>query len=117
MERASGLHDLPDDGKTGRRRGCEARGSFGKVDRIQNVPGDDQVRIGGPLLTRERDDVVGDRPALLGRLGVDEPRHRRAVEPRAHRPEDILAGRASPEGPALREVRRADLNPPVVHQG
>ena len=48
--------------------------------------------------------------------GVGERRHRRAVEPRAHRPEDILAGRSSPEGPALREVRRAYRMAPVVHQ-
>ena len=78
--------------------------------------GDDEVGVAGPALPRERDDVVGDRPALLRRLRVDESRHRRAVEPRAHRPEDILAGRSSPERPALREVRRTDRMLEVVHQ-
>ena len=46
-----------------------------------------------------------------------ERRHRRAVEPRAHRPEDVLAGRPSAEGPGLREVCRAYRMLPVVHQG
>src|SRR4029077_13858933 len=49
--------------------------------------------------------------------GLEEGRHGRAVEPPAHRPEDILAGRPAPEGPILREVRRADRMAPVVLQG
>ena len=106
MERASGLHDLPDDRKAGHRSGCEARGPLGQIDRILDVLGDDEVGIARPVAPRERDDEIGDRPSLLGREGVEERRHGRAVEPRAHRPEDILAGRASPQGPALREVRR-----------
>ena len=111
MERASGLHDLPDDRKAGHRRGGEARGALGKIDRILDVLGDDEVGIAGPVASRERDDEVGDRPSLLGRQRVEERRHRRAVEPRAHRPEDVLAGRASPEGPALRR------GPPRVSDG
>ena len=42
-----------------------------------------------------------------GRESFFVRRHRRAVEPGGHRPENVLAGRPSPEGPALREVRRA----------
>ena len=106
MERASGLHDLPDDRKAGHRSGCEARGPLGEIDRILDVLGDDEVGIARPVAPRERDDEVGDRPSLLGLEGIEERRHGRAVEPRAHRPEDILAGRASTQGPALREVRR-----------
>ena len=117
MERASGLHDLPDDRKAGHRSGCEARGPLRQIDRILDVLGDDEVGIARPVAPRERDDEVGDRPSLLGRQGVEERRHGRAVEPRAHRPEDVLAGRASPEGPTLREVRRAYRMAPVVHQG
>ena len=117
MERASGLHDLPDDRKAGDRSGREARGPLRQIDRILDVLGDDEVGIARPAAPRERDDEVGDRPSLLGREGVGERRHRRAVEPRAHRPEDVLAGRPSPEGPALREVRRAYRMAPVVLQG
>ena len=116
MERASGLHDLPDDRKAGHASGCEARGPLGKIDRILDVLGDDEVGVAGPVAPRERDDEVRDRPSLLGREGVEERRHGRAVEPRAHRPEDILAGRPSAEGPALREVRRAYRMAPVVLQ-
>ena len=96
MERASGLHDLPDDRKAGHGSGGEARGPLGQIDRILDVLGDDEVGIARPVAPRERDDEVRDRPSLLGREGVDERRHGRAVEPRAHRPEDILAGRALP---------------------
>ena len=117
MERAAGLHDLPDDRKARHTSRFEARGPLLQIDRILNVLGDDEVgiaRAGGP---GERDDEVCDRPSLLGREGVEERRHRRAIQARAHRPEDILAGRASPEGPTLREVRRAYRIAPVVHQG
>ena len=107
MERASGLHDLPDDGKVGHRRGFEVRGSQGQIDRIHGGLGDDEVGIVWLAAFRERDDEVRDRPALLGREGFFVRRHGRAVEPRRHRPEDVLAGRPAPEGPALREVRRA----------
>ena len=69
MERASGLHDLPDDRKAGRRRGREARGPFGQVDGIQDVLGDDEVGIAGPAAPRERVDEVRDRPSLLGLEG------------------------------------------------
>ena len=117
MERASGLHDLPDDGKAGDTSGGEARGPLRQIDRILNVLGDDEVGIARPVAPRERDDEVGDRPSLLGLEGIEERRHGRAVEPRAHRPEDILAGRAAPEGPTLREVRRAYRMAPVVLQG
>ena len=117
MERASGLHDLPDDRKAGHGSGGEARGSLGEIDRVEDVLGDDEVGVAGPVAPRERDDEVGDRPALLGLERIGERRHGRAVEPGAHRPEDVLAGRASPEGPALREVRRADRMSPVVRQG
>src|SRR6202008_2210803 len=41
----------------------------------------------------------------------------RAVEPRAHRPEDVLARRPPPEGPRLREIRRADWTVQLVRQG
>ena len=104
-------------GKRATRRGCEARGSLRQIDRILDVLGDDEVGIARPVAPRERDDEVGDRPSLLGLEGVEERRHGRAVEPRAHRPEDVLAGRPSPEGPALREVRRAYRMAPVVLQG
>ena len=86
--------------------------SIGSCD----VLGDDEVGVARPVAPRQRDDEVGDRPSLLGRERVGERRHRRAVEPGAHRPEDVLAGRASAEGPALREVRRADRVAPVVLQ-
>ena len=108
MERAAGLHDLPDDRKACDTSRFEARGSLLQIDRILDVLGDDQVGIARPARPGERDDEVCDRPSLLRREGVEERRHRRAVQPRAHRPEDILSGRASPEGPTLREVRRAD---------
>ncbi len=116
MERASGLHDLPDDRKASHTGGFEARGSLRQIDRILNVLGDDEVGI-GRLFAPERGDEVCDRPSLLGLEGVEERRHGRPVQPRAHRPEDILAGRTSPEGPALRQVSRADWIAPVVHQG
>ena len=116
MERAPRLHDLSDDRKAGRRRGCEARGPPGKVDRMVNVLGDDEVGVARPAAPRERDDEVSDRPSLLVREAVGERRHRRAVEPCAHRPEDILAGRPSPEGPALREVCCAYRLPQFIHQ-
>ena len=107
----------PTIGKRAARRGCEARGPFRQIDRILDVLGDDEVGIAGPAAPRERVDEVRDRPSLLGLEGiVEEPRHGRAVEPRADRPEDILAGRASPEGPTLREVRRADRMSPVVRE-
>ena len=78
--------------------------------------GDDQVRIAWPVGSRQRDDVVGDRPSLLGREAVDEGRHRRAVEPRAHRPEDVLAGRPAAEGPALGEIGSANRMVEIVLQ-
>ena len=116
MERASRLHDLPDDGKAGRRSGREARGSLRQIDPLPHVLGDDEVGIARSVAARERDDEVGDRPSLLGRQRLEERRHRRPVQPRAHRPEDVLAGRPSPEGPALSEVRRAYGMAPVVLQ-
>ena len=115
MERASRLHDLPDDGKAGHRSGGEARGPLGQIDPLRDVLGDDEVGIARSV-ARERDDVVGDRPSLLGRKGLEERRHGRAVQPRAHRPEDVLARRPSPEGPALSEVRRGYVIAPVVLQ-
>ena len=117
MERASRLHDLPDDREAGHRRGGEARGPLRQIDRILDVLGDDEVGIAGPVATRKRGDEVRDRPSLFGREGIGERRHGRAVESRGHRPEDVLAGRPSPEGPALREVRRAYRMAPVVFQG
>ena len=117
MERASGLHDLSDDRKAGDTSGFEARGALRQIDRILDVLGDDEVGVARPVAARERDDEVRDRPALLGLKGIGERRHRRAVEPRAHRPEDVLAGRASAEGPALREVRGAYRMAQVVLQG
>ena len=116
MKRASGLRDLSDDRKAGDRSGFEARSPLRQIDRILDGLRDDEIgiaRLGAP---RERDDEVRDRPSLLGREAVGERRHRRAVEPRGHRPEDILAGRPSPEGPGLREVCRAYRLPEVVHQ-
>ena len=107
MERASGLHDLSDDRKAGDTSGFEARSALLQIDRIQDVLGDDKVGIARPVAPRERDDEICDRPSLLGLKGIGERRHGRAVEPRAHRPEDILPRRASPEGPTLREVRSA----------
>ena len=53
LERASGLHDLPDDGEVGHRRGFEVRGSQGQIDRIQGALGDDEVRIVGLAAPRE----------------------------------------------------------------
>ena len=116
MERASGLRDLSEDRKAGDRSGFEARSPLRQIDWILDGLGDDEVGIARPVAPRERDDVVRNRPSLLGREAVGERRHRRAVEPRGHRPEDILAGRPSPEGPALREVCRAYRLPEVVHQ-
>ena len=116
MERAPGLHDLSDDRKAGDRSGLEACGPVLQIDRILDVLGDDEVGIARPVAPREGDDEVCDRPSLLGREAVDERRHRGAVEPRAHCPEDILAGRPSPEGPALREVCRAYRLVQLVHQ-
>ena len=117
MEGASRLHDLPDDRKAGHGSRGEARGPLGQIDRLTDVLGHDEVGIARPVAARERDDEVGDRPSLLGRERVEERRHRRAVEPRAHRPEDVLAGRPAAERPALRQVRRADRMAPVVLQG
>ena len=116
MERASGLRDLSEDRKAGDRSGFEARRPLRQIDRILDGLGDDEVGIARPVGPRQRDDEVRDRPSLLGREAVGERRHRRAVEPRGHRPEDILAGRSSPEGPALREVGRAYRLPQFVRQ-
>ena len=113
MERASRLHDLPDDRKARHRCGGEARGPLRQIDLLRDVLGDDEVGIARSVGARERDDEVGDRPSLLGREGVvEERRHGRAVQPRAHRPEDVLAGRPSPEGPALSEVCRRGWDGP-----
>ena len=71
MERASRLHDLPDDRKARHRSGREARGPFRQIDRILDVLGDDEVGIARPVAPRERDDEVGDRPSLLGLEGVE----------------------------------------------
>ena len=116
MKRASWLRDLSDDRKAGDRSGFEARSPLRQIDRILDGLRDDEIGIARPVAPRERDDEVRDRPSLLGREAVGERRHRRAVEPRGHRPEDILAGRPSPEGPALREVCRAYRLPQVVRQ-
>ena len=91
MERASRLHDLPDDGEAGHGSGGEARGALRQVDPLLHVLGDDEVGIAGSAAARERVDEVGDRPSLLGRQGLEKRRHGRAVQPRAHRPEDVLA--------------------------
>jgi hypothetical protein len=53
MERASWLHDLTDDRKARDRRGFEARGSLLQIDRILDVPGDDEVGIARPVAPRE----------------------------------------------------------------
>ena len=116
MKRASWLRDLSDDRKPGDRSGFEARSPLRQIDRILDELRDDQIRVARSVASRERDDVVRNRPSLLGREAVDERRHRRAVEPRGHRPEEILAGRPSPECPALREVCRAYRLPQVVRQ-
>ena len=116
MERTSGLRDLSEDRKAGDRSGFEARRPLRQIDRILDGLRDDEVGIARPVAPRERDDEVRDRPSLLGREAVGERRHRRAVEPRGHRPEDILAGRPSPEGPALREVGCAYRLPQFVRQ-
>ena len=117
MKRAPRLRNLSNDRKEGGRRGREARGALRQIDRIQGVLGDDEVGIARLGARRERGDEVGDRPSLLGRQGVGERGHRRAVEPRGHGPEDILSGRTSPEGPRLCEVRRAYRVAQVVNQG
>ena len=104
-------------GKRATRADSKFAAPFRQIDRILDVPGDDEVGIAGPAAPRERVDEVRDRPSLLGLQGFDEPRHRRAVEARAHRPEDVLARRPSTERPALREVRRAYRLAPVVLQG
>jgi len=116
MEGAPRLRDLSDDRKAGDRSGLKARGPFRQIDLIQGISGDDEVGVSRPAAPRERGDEVGDRPSLLGRQGFLERRHGRAVEPRAHRLENVLAGRASPEGPTLREVRRAYRVAEVVNQ-
>ena len=116
MKLAPRLHDLSDDRKPGHWSGGEVRGALRQIDRVQNVLGDDEVLIGGSVAAGERRDVVGDRPALLGRQGFGERRHRRSVEPRGHRPENVLARRPSSEGPGLCEVCRADRLPQLVHQ-
>ena len=45
MERAAGLHDLPDDRKARDTSRFEARGPLRQIDRILNVLGDDEVGI------------------------------------------------------------------------
>ena len=117
MERASGLDDLPDDRKTSDASGFKIRGPFGEIDGILDLVGDDEIGIARAAASRERVDVVRDRPSLLRRQGVDEPRHRRAVEAGRHRPEDVFARRPAAERPALREVRRAYRLARVVRQG
>ena len=116
MERAPGLHDLSDERKASHASGLEARGALLQIDRLRDVLGDDEVGVARRLASRQRGDEVGDRPAFLGLEGIGERRHRRAVQPRAHRPEDVLAGRPAPEGPALREVCGADRIARVVFQ-
>src|SRR5688572_17693995 len=116
MELAYRFHDLADDRETGDGSRLEARDALLQIDRIKDVLGNDQVGIRGSIGPRERDDEVRDRPSLLDRQAVRERRHRRAVEPGAHRPEDILACRPGPEGPALREVCGAYRISQVVRQ-
>src|SRR5262245_47029305 len=116
MKRPSGFHNLPNDRKARDRRGFEALRSIFQIDRIVDVLGDDEVRIARAVAISKRDDEVSDRPSLLRGEAVGERRHRRAVEPSAHRPEDILARRPTPEGPALREIGRAYRMPELVHQ-
>ena len=116
MELASGLHDLSDDRKAGHRSGLEARGALRQIDRIQDVLGDDEVGIAGPR-SSEREamkSVIAHRCSggkASANEGIGVP-----LSPVRHRPEDILAGRSSPEGPALREVRRAYRMAEVVRQ-
>ena len=116
MELASGLGDLSDDREAGDTSGLEARGPFGQIDRIVDVPRNDKVGIAGSLVARQRGDEVGDGPQLFGLQRIHKRWHRRAVQPRAHRPEDVLTGRSAPERPALCEVRRAYRVAPVVLQ-
>ena len=98
------------------RSGCEAGSTFREIDLIRNVLGDDQVRVSRSVFSRQRDDEVSDSPSLLGRERIGKRRHGRAVEPGAHRPEDVLASRAAAERPVLRQVCRADGMVPVVFQ-
>ena len=101
---------------SGRRGRCEAGSPLRQVDLLLDRLGDDEIGIAGPVAPRERDDIVRYRPSLLGREAVGERRHRRAVHPRGHRPEDVFARRPSPEGPALREVCRAYRLTQIVGQ-
>src|SRR5207237_4566149 len=117
MELAYGLGDLSDDRKARDTGGFKVRCPLGQLDRIVDVLGDDDVGVAWPARFREGIDEVCDRPSLLVLQGVEKRRHRRAVEPCAHRPEDVLARRPSAEGPALREVRRTYGIAPVVYQG
>src|SRR5262245_19195230 len=116
MKRATGFRNLPEDREARDRSGFEARSPLRQIDWIQDRLGDDEVGIARTVRPRERDDVVRNRPSLLRGQRVSERRHRRAVEPRAHRPEDIFAGRSSPECPTLREIRRAYRPHEVVCQ-
>src|SRR5919107_284478 len=100
MELTNGLGDLSDDRKTCDPSGFEVRRALGQVDRIVDVPGDDEVGVAWPAAVRQGIDEVRDRPSLLLLQGVDERRHRCAVQSRAQRPENILAGRAPAESPA-----------------
>ena len=113
-------------GKRADRRGREARGPLREVDRILDVPGDDEVGVAGTGVSESEamKSVIAHR--CSGLSASSERRHRRAVQPGAHRPEDVLARRSAAEGPALREVRRrgsggpsrpSGLAPTVRHRG
>ena len=107
MERASGLHDLPDDRKAGHRRGGEARRALGNVDRSLHVPGDDEIGIARPVAPRQRVDEVRDRPSLLrasarrANDGIGVPLNPVLIVRK-------MSSRDEPprQRPALREVRR-----------
>ena len=116
MKRAPRLHDLSDNRKTRHRSGREVRGALRQIDWIQHLLGSDEVGVGRSVAAGQRRNVVRDRPSLLGRQGFGERRHRRSVEPRRHRPEDVLSGRTATESPALRKVCRANRLRQLVHQ-
>src|SRR5688572_26641301 len=116
MKRAPGLRNLSDDREAGHRSRFEACSPFLQIDWILDRLRNDEIGIARPVAPRERGYIVRNRPPLLCREAVDKRRHWRAVEPRGHRPENILAGGSSPEGPALREVCCPYWLPEVVRQ-
>ena len=117
MERASGLHDLPDDRKAGHSGGGEARGALGKIDGILDVLGDDEVGIAGPVAPpRETMKSViahrcsGVRASRNDGMGVplSPVLMVRKISSRDDPPRKVQR---------LREVGRPYRMSPVVHQG